>query len=212
MANFHYIIAGLPDLVLDYEASGYDFESLYSHISSMSSPKERRCMQWLMFGLREENLNNHFYRASLKSPVKFIREYFTADLEIRNIQVAVVARKNSLDPTPYIIGNNEFSEQLRTSRANDFGVANISENAAELLKIMEIGNILDREQQLDLYRWQKANEICTFNYFDINVILSFLLKASIVKRWNMLDKKRGAVIFKQFVDEVKGSFKMEKNY
>ncbi len=212
MANFHYIIAGLPDLVLDFEASGYDFDSLYAHISDMSSPKERRCMEWLVFGLKEENLNSHFYRASLKSPVKFIREYFRADLEIRNIQAATVARKNSLDPSQYIIGNNEFTEQLKTSRANDFGITNISGNATELLRIMDNGNILDREQQLDLFRWQRANEICTFNYFDINVILSFLLKASIVKRWNMLDKKRGAIIFKQFVDEVKGTFNMEKNY
>lgn len=64
---------------------------------------------------------------------------------------------------------------------------------------------------MDLLRWNIANEICTFNYFDIERILLFLLKASIVKRWSKLDKKTGAELFRKFVSEVKGSFKLENN-
>jgi len=209
MRNYHYIISGLPDIALDFESSGFDLEALITHISDMSTPEDIRCMEWLFFGLREENLNNHFYRAALKMPNKFICEYFASDLEIRNIQAAFLARKSSFDPSDYIIGSSEFTDALKNSKAADMGITHLSKLSAPVLKILENDNILEREQLLDSLRWEIANEICTFNYFDMNVILCFLFKASIVKRWSKLDRKRGAVLFKKFVDEVKGSFNME---
>lgn len=209
MRNYHYIISGLPDIALDFENTGFDLESLFAHISDMSTPEDIRCIEWLFFGLKEENLNNHFYRAARKMSNKFIREYFTTDLEIRNIQAAYLARKSSQDPSDFVIGSGEFTDALKNSKAADMGITHLSELSAPVLKILENENILEREQLLDLLRWERANEICTFSYFDINVILSFLLKASIVKRWAKLDRKRGAVIFKKFVDEVKGSFNMD---
>lgn len=212
MGNYHYIIAGLPDIVLDFESSGYDFDTLFGHISEMSSKEDRRCIEWLFFGLNQDNLNNHFYRVAKKSKTKFLREYFLFDLDLRNFQAAYIARKNSLDPADYIIGDNEVTEQLKTSKAPDFGLSHYSDIAPEVFKILENSNILDREQLIDKLKWNKANEICTFNYFDINVILSFLLKATIIKRWYKLDKKKGAVLFKQFVDEIQGTFKPENNY
>ncbi len=212
MGNYHYIIAGLPDLVLDFENSGYDFDALFEHISEMSSQEDRRCMEWLFFGLKEENLNNHFYRAAKKSKTKFIREYFAFDQEVRNIQAAYIARKNSLDPEDYLIGDNEITEQLKYSKSHDFGLSLYSDIAPEVIKVLETDNILEREQQMDSLKWRVSNDICTFNYFDINVILSFMLKASIVKRWHILDRKKGAQLFKELVNDVKGTFKPDNNY
>jgi hypothetical protein len=210
MANYHYIIAGLPDLTLDFESSGFDFDSLLSQIVSLSSYEDSRCIDWLLFSQKEENLNNHFYRVSSKAKNRFIREYFKFDLELRNIKAAYTARKNGFDISEYLVGENEFTETLKTGKGADFGLSAISEEAAGIIKILENENILEREQQLDNLRWNRANEICTFNYFDINVILSFLLKASIVTRWNKLDRKRGKEVFRRLVDEVKGTYKSEK--
>ncbi len=211
MGNYHYIISGLPDILLDFEKSGFDLDTVIRSISEMSSPKDRRCIEWLLFGLNENNLNNHFYRIASKNGNKFIREYFMADLIIRNIQSAYLARKNSQEVSDFIIGRGEIQDYLTTNKSADFGLTHIPETAASVIKILEIDNILEREQQIDLLRWNIANEICTFNYFDINKILLFILKASIVKRWSKLDKKSGAEIFRKFVSEVKGSFKLENN-
>ncbi|GAB1474917.1 hypothetical protein MASR2M69_23580 [Bacteroidota bacterium] len=211
MGNYHYIISGLPDLLPDFEKSGFDLDSVIRSITEMCTDKDRRCIEWLFFGLKEENLNNHFYRSASKSGNKFIREYFKSDLTIRNIQCAYLARKNSLDAVEFIIGRGEIQDSLLTNKSADFGLSQISGTAASVLKILEIENILEREQQMDLLRWNIANEICTFNYFDIERILLFLLKASIVKRWSKLDKKTGAELFRKFVSEVKGSFKLENN-
>jgi len=211
MGNYHYIISGLPELLPDFEKSGFDLDAVTKSISEMCSSKDRRCIEWLFFGLKEENLNNHYYRAASKSGNKFIREYFNADLAIRNIQSAFLARKNSLDAESFIVGKGDIQDNLLTNKSADFGLSQISGIASSVLKILEIDNILEREQQMDLLRWNIANEICTFNYFDIEKILLFLLKASIVKRWSKLDKKTGADLFRKFVTEVKGSFKLENN-
>ncbi len=211
MANYHYIIAGLPDLTLDFESSGFNFDSFLNQITSMCSKEDIRRIEWLLFGFREENLNNHFYREAKKSPVKFIREYFSFDLEMRNIQAAYVSRKIAQDPSEFIIGEGEIAESLKMSKANDFGISMLSDTASAVLKVLENTDILQREQLLDSLRWEKANEICKFNYFDIDVILSFIFKASVVARWIKLDKKTGEEVFRKFVEEVKGSYKKENN-
>lgn len=41
----------------------------------------------------------------------------------------------------------------------------------------------------------------------MDVILGFLAKAMIVERWNSLDRKKGAELFRRYVDEVRGTFK-----
>jgi len=69
---------------------------------------------------------------------------------------------------------------------------------------------VEREQKTDMLRWEKATELTTFHYFDIDVILAFLLKASLVARWAKLDKETGTRLFRELVEEVKGTYKADK--
>ncbi len=210
MRNYQYIIAGLPDIALDFESGSFDLSVIMNHILEHSTKKDIRLIDWVEFGFKEENLCNHFYRGASKSKNKFIREYFRFDLTLRNIQAAYIARKAQLNPELFLVGKSSITELLLTSKASDFGLSNEDEFAARIIQILENPNILEKEQLLDQMRWDKANEICKFNYFDNNVILSFILKAHILRRWNNLDKKRGAILFRQLVDEVKGTYKLNK--
>ena len=56
-------------------------------------------------------------------------------------------------------------------------------------------------------RWNKASQITTFNYFDIDWILSFTTRLTLAKRWDALDKKLGAELFRKLVNEVKETYK-----
>ena len=210
MKNYQYIIAGLPDIELSFESGNFDLDATLSNILNHLSKKDKRQIDWVRFGLREENLCNHFYRCANKSKNKFIREYFQFDLMLRNIQAAYIARKTQQSPESYLIGNSEIIDALKSSKATDFGISNDVELAPKLIQILENTNILEREQMLDMLRWNKANDICIFNYFDINVILSFVLKSHILKRWSELDKKMGSQLFKQLIEEVRGTYKLNK--
>ncbi|MEN6619546.1 MAG: DUF2764 family protein [Rikenellaceae bacterium] len=210
MRNYQYIIAGLPDIALDFENGNFDIDVITRHILEHLSQKDIRLTDWVRFGLKEENLCNHFYRGALKSKNRFVREYFNFDLMLRNIQAAHIARKSQQNPDLYLVGNSAIVDALKSSKAPDFGISTELEFAPKLIQILENPNILEREQLIDQLRWNKANEICTFSYFNINVILSFILKSHILKRWSELDKKRGSLLFKQLIDEVRGTYKLNK--
>ncbi len=156
-------------------------------------------------------MNVHFYRAVEHSGNSFIRDYFSFDQEIRNIIAAYNARAYGNNPCDHLVGDNEITRQLMQSRGEDFKLEFISEYAAVLGRIMQMKDPLEREQKIDSLRWEKASELCTFHYFDIHVILAFFLKASLVARWARLDKETGSRMFRELVDEVKGTYKAIKN-
>ena len=70
---------------------------------------------------------------------------------------------------------------------------------------------MTRELQMDKLKWDKANELTTFDYFNINAILAFLIKAKLVQRWSELDKEKGEAMFRQLITEIRGSFDLVNN-
>ena len=39
-------------------------------------------------------------------------------------------------------------------------------------------NLVEKEHKIDLIRWNEATELATFDYFDINTILSYLARVN----------------------------------
>ena len=97
MDNYHYIIAGLPELVLNADNGNLNYSAIRDHIVYSSAPKDIRLVEWLEFGSNEENLSPHFYRAAFKCKSNFIRKYFALDLQIRNMKVEFVSKKLGRD-------------------------------------------------------------------------------------------------------------------
>ena len=67
MENYHYIIAGLPELVLNADNKGFSYDEIRESIYMSSGEKDRRLMEWFDFGQDESNLNPHFYRAAFNT-------------------------------------------------------------------------------------------------------------------------------------------------
>jgi len=210
MKNYEFIIAGLPDIGPDFENISLDFDFQLKQIIEHSDKEDRRLINWLLFGLDGDNLSHHFYRVAAKSGSKFIKLYFGFDLMLRNIQAAYLARKQNLDPENYLIGENEVIESLKKNKSPDFGIASDVEFATRLIQIFDMKDIMEREKALDSLRWEEADKICTFCQFNIDVILSFILRASILKRWRQLDKRLGESLFRQYVGQMRDSYKKNK--
>lgn len=190
MNNYHYIIAGLPDLVPDFGAQQFSYDEIAATIRERLSKRDNALVDWLEFGLIEENLHHYFYHKAEHSKNQFISKYFKFDRFVRNVQVSLLAKTLGKENEKYIMG--------------DFDIEN--DDYPQIAKIFEIQNIIEREQALDKFRWQKISEINLYHYFDIDVILAFLLKGKIVERWIRLDQAKGAELFEQYVSEVRGTF------
>ncbi len=196
MGNYHYIIAGLPELVLNADNKGFSYDSIKESIYTSSDDKDRRLIEWFEFGTNEENLNPHFYRAAFECKNRFIRAYFALDLEIRNRKVDFVAKKLGKEGNSYKMSVNKHPK------------LNLSEATLQkLTDIFATENILEKEQMLDKFKWDFINELNPYGVFNMDVILAFLAKGKLIDRWNKLDRKMGEEMFRRLVDEVRGTFK-----
>ncbi len=191
MNNYHYIIAGLPELVPDFEVQEFSYPDMQSAIVSQLSAKDARLVEWLEFGLESHNMSHHFYSAAKRSKNHFILEFFTFEQLLRNTQVQYLAKQTGKKGEDYFIG--EYSTEF--------------EEYNKIISVFRTENIIERERLIDRLRWEKISEIVTFEYFSINVILAFLAKGKIIERWNRLDKEEGAKLFRELVSEVRGTFK-----
>lgn len=198
MDNYHYIIAGLPDLVLSADNKSFSYDMLREAVYLSSAPKDRRLIEWLEFGSKEENLNPHFYRAALQCKNPFIRAYFALDLEIRNRKVDFIQQKENTRAAD--------SGQYKILPENYIPLEFTPEEADQLKKVFGTENILEKEQLLDKFKWDFLSAFNPYGIFNMNLILAFLAKGKLIDRWNKLDKKTGQEMFKRLVDEVRGTF------
>lgn len=191
MNNYEYIIASLPVLSPDYKFGTQTPADLLEEITGQCSDSDKEVIDFLEKGFVPDNLCEEFYTEALSHRNRFIREYFTFDLNVRNAKVRYLnaelgrpAAKDVLD-----IDGGEFEE------------------AARLGSVLGSGDILSRERGIDELTWDKIDEITTFDYFDIEAILGFLSKLQIVSRWFLLDEQTGREMFRKLVSEVRGTFK-----
>ena len=196
MGNYHYIIAGLPELVLNGDNKAFSYDAVRESIYNSSTEKDRRFIEWFDFGTDEENLNAHFYRAAMNCKNRFIRLYFALDLEIRNRKVDYVASK---------MERNADSYKVCPAKNVDLNLS--EEQLARPQAIFANKNILEKEQQLDSFKWDYISGLNGYGEFNMDVILAFLAKGKLIDRWNKLDAKAGEEMFRKLVDEVRGTFK-----
>ena len=190
MDNYVYIVAGLPDLVLSFESSEFSYDAVRDYFYQLLSEKDQQTIALLEEGFDETALNEPFYAKAAQSKNRFIREYFDFDGRMRNLKVNYLAKRLGKESDPYLMN---FSEA-------DF------EEEKQILEIFENPDFVQREQKMDELKWEKANDIARMDYFNLNVILAFLVKAKIVQRWAVLDQEHGSEMFATLVKEVKGTF------
>ncbi len=191
MNNYHYIISGLPCLSADFSPAQFSYEETVGHILPLLSERDRRAVAWIEQGFIPANLGHHFYRGASKCSIPFIRRWYEFDHNLRNAQVDYLSRKEGFDSERWTDGS--FSTEF--------------EDYPQMYRVFEMEDMMERERALDRLRWEKVNELLSFHYFDIDVILGFVIKARIVARWSEMDHEKGVRMFEELVAEVRGTFK-----
>ena len=57
---------------------------------------------------------------------------------------------------------------------------------------------------MDAVRWNEADSLSAFNYFDIDAILAYLVKINMVARWSSLDERHGREMFERLLADLDG--------
>ncbi|CVI72232.1 MULTISPECIES: DUF2764 family protein [unclassified Alistipes] len=153
----------------------------------------------------ETALFDAYYAECARSSSRFLREWSLFDRNLRNIIAAVAARAAGRTPEEVVVGGGDVSGQLRRSSAADFGLrGELPWIDAVIAAVNDEANLVEKEHKIDLVRWNESTELAAFDYFDIDAILSYLVRVNIVARWTRLDDRRGREMFGRLLAELDG--------
>lgn len=189
MDNYVYIVAGLPELTSGFEATGFDYAALKESVMELLSEKDQQLVELMEEGFDEQTLGPDFYAKAAESKNRFIREYFDFDGRLRNMKVQYLAKRLGKDGKAFLVDLPEV----------DF------EEGKQIEEILADADFVKREQKMDELKWEKASDIARMDYFNMNAILAFLVKAKTVQRWAELDTAKGEEMFKKLVQEIRGT-------
>ena len=189
MDNYVYIVAGLPELTSGFENTGFNYATVKEGIMELLSEKDQKLVELMEEGFNEDSLGTEFYEKAAKSKNRFIREYFDFDARLRNMKVNYLAKRLGKQGDSYLV---ELPEA-------DF------EEGKQIQEILADADFVEREQKMDELKWEKASDIARMDYFNMNAILAFLVKAKTVQRWAELDAEKGQEMFHKLVKEIRGT-------
>lgn len=208
MSNFEYIISSLPYLTADFKyAEGQGFQSTVAEIRENLSDKDAAVLDFLVSGWDADVLGPDFYARALAYPLKFMREFFRFDLNLRNAKVRYLNHE---------LGRPEDQDLITgqgTEEDQDLDIDGFRFSGGEFEEKQKVeaalagDSLLDREKALDDIMWEKIVSLETFHYFDLTAVLAYVAKLHIVNRWLALDEAKGRELFRQLVNEVRGTFK-----
>lgn len=153
----------------------------------------------------ERSLLEAYYEECALSGSRFLREWASFDRTLRNISAVAVARSTGRAAASVTVGKGDIVEQLQRSSAADFGLrGELLYIDAVIAAVNDEQNIVEKEHKIDLIRWEQAVDLAARDYFDINAILSYLVRVNIVARWALLDPKRGREMLARIMAELDG--------
>lgn len=144
-----------------------------------------------------------YYLGLEKSKCSFLKAWGEFDRNLRNIAAAVAAREADRSISDVVVGRGEVVEQLTRSSAADFGLrGELQYIDSVIAAVSDERNIVEKERKIDAIRWAEAEDIVVFDFFNINFILSYLVKVNIVARWNMLSPEVGRRMLERLMQEL----------
>lgn len=165
-----------------------------------------------MNSLPENRLAGLYYAYAMKCKNRFVSDWFSFNLTVNNILVALTARKYKFEVASLIVGDTSICEALRTSTARDFGLGTEVDYLDQLMKISEVEELVEREKKIDQLRWNWMEEATFFNYFTIERLFVFLLQLEMIERWLSLDKERGSQLFRSMIDALKNEVQIPAEF
>lgn len=161
--------------------------------------------------LSEEDLRTQLlYEYGKKSQCRFVRKWFAYNQDLNNIMAASICRKHGFDVSKAIIGHNEVAEILRKDRSQkDFGLAGVIDYLPEIMAVVEIDNLMEREKHLDAIRFIWLEDETRFAVFSLENVLAYFLQMQMLHRWSILTVEEGEKIFREMVADIKKGIKLD---
>lgn len=160
----------------------------------------------------ENQLTALYYDYATSFNNDFLNRWFEFERTTKNVMTGLMARKYEYPLEGELIGKDSITASIRKSHARDFGLTNDFPGIEKLLHVFDKENLLEREKDIDQLKWQYLDDLNTFNYFSIEVILGYVIRLDMVNRWMQLDEETGREMFNKLLEELRNSFEFQKEF
>ena len=150
------------------------------------------------------------YEKGLKCHNRFVREWCYFNQDMNNVLTATICRKHGYDVRRAIVGHNQVAEILRKNLSQkDFGLGGVMDNLQEVMSLVDIENLMEREKRMDALRFVWLEEHTLFINFSIENVLAYYLQAEMLDRWSLLTVEQGEKVFRELVADMKKGIKLQ---
>ena len=153
-----------------------------------------------------------YYKYSLKCPNSMLRKWFEMNLNVTNILTALIAKKYGWNVGDYIQGNNDVCEMIRNNNARDFGLSFELDYVADLMKIVDCDDPVEKEKRIDAFKWMWLDEQTFMDVFSIEAVFAYTCKLEMLERWEKLDLETGSETFRQIIENLRGEAKVPEEF
>lgn len=161
----------------------------------------------------EDELLYIFYDYAVRTcPNKFIREWYQMNLNINNVLTAILARRHGWNVADYIKGDGDIQDMLREENTPDFGLSIMLDYIADLIKIAQQTDPVQKEKMIDAIKWAWLDEQTFMEPFSINAVFAYMCKLEIQYRWANLDNVKGKECFEQIIDNLRGEVRVPDEF
>ena len=150
------------------------------------------------------------YEIGLGSKNAFIRKWFAFNQDMNNVLAATICRRHGFDVRKAIVGRSPVAEILRKDLPQkDFGLAGVMDNLSEVMALVDINNLMEREKQMDAIRFAWLEEKTLFVNFSLENVLAYYLQAEMLNRWALLTVEQGEKVFRELVADMKKGINLQ---
>lgn len=161
----------------------------------------------------KDDMLYQFYDYAIKTcPSEMVRQWYQLNLDITNILTAMLARKNGWSVADYIHGDNEVTEMILTNNTRDFNLMLEYDYVADLMKIVDCQDPVEKEKKIDAFKWLWLDEQTFFESFSVDAVFAYLCKLDMLARWERLDVEKGQRAFRQIIDDLRSVAKVPEEF
>jgi len=149
-------------------------------------------------------LTEGYINMALNSGNRFLERWIRFDRDLNNIFILMNSKSLKLDASNFLIGDDPFTKELADiyDRGKDYAIPSEPDYASMIFRIATDNEFLEKERKIDITRWDYVDSITCFEYFTIDLILGYLIKLSIVLRWNQLEPETGKMMLQKLTDDI----------
>lgn len=150
------------------------------------------------------------YEYGLNCKNKFVHSWFAYNQDMNNVLVAVICRKHGFDVRKMIVGKGEVATILRKNLPQkDFGIAAVMDDVQDIMSLVDIDNLMEREKRMDALRFRWLDNATRFVDFSIENVLAYYLQTEMLNRWEVLTVEQGEKVFRDLVADMKKGISLE---